>query len=697
MRTSRKSLWASGISVVICAMLLVGTTFAWFTDSITNSGNKIQAGELNITLSELNSEGNYVEVGESPIFESELWEPGYSDAAVLKVANEGSLALEWRLDLVNKGGEAGILGEVIDVYAKVSEGSAITTVPTSLEAAQADGYTLVGTLNELMADADGAAHGILYAADNTPAGGYSEAYAGVVLHMRESADNDYQGLSVGTTFDIVLNATQYTYEEDGFGSSTYDASANFENAKEVTAAGGGVISSDEFSQSLNDSEWENITYLSDVQIDEDLNIYTDSNLNFGGNTLHANETLYIGRNNSYGSAPSTVTIENLNFDMADTRNGYIRCEDSCSVTFRDVTFSSDASSSSRAIQVYASNDGSINTYVFENCVFDNTYVSFEGGSGASYQFNVRFVNCTFTGTVGNGGYMAGFDSYIYGDAVFENCSFDVTGAGNATAAVSARPTASYTGDNPLNITLNNVTFTGTSTSGYWSTYRPVMLRISSTGIVNVTELGDCSYTIDGEPTTYDGSVLVSDAGSMADLIASGGGVAVAEDMVLPSQIILNGDTDTTLDLAGNTVTFDGAGIIDLYGNSSITINGNGAIDQEMTSDLGYLVRAGENSEVVIEDGTFTAGLTCVQAGGNSQVKIYGGFFKALTTYDDRCWILNLIDKSNAAIEVYGGTFVNYDPTNSVTENPADNFVADGYKVVSEDKGNGEIWYTVVPE
>ena len=43
MTSARKSLWASGVSVLICIMLLVGTTFAWFTDSVTNTGNKIEA------------------------------------------------------------------------------------------------------------------------------------------------------------------------------------------------------------------------------------------------------------------------------------------------------------------------------------------------------------------------------------------------------------------------------------------------------------------------------------------------------------------------------------------------------------------------------------------------------------------------------------------------------------------------------
>ena len=144
-----------------------------------------------------------------------------------------------------------------------------------------------------------------------------------------------------------------------------------------------------------------------------------------------------------------------------------------------------------------------------------------------------------------------------------------------------------------------------------------------------------------------------------------------------------------------TVTKDG--IFDLYGSSALTIRGEGTLEQDMESEIGYLVRAAGDSKVVIEGGTFIGGLTCIQAGDNAQVEIYGGHFEALVDWNETYWLLNLIDNSNASIKVYGGTFVNFDPSNSKTENPVANFVAEGYKVVSETQDNGDIWYTVVPE
>ena len=286
-KSTKKSLIASGLALLTCCALLAGTTFAWFTDSVVNKNNKIQAGKLDITLSELKTDGNYVEVGEDPIFDYSLWEPGYSDTAVLRVTNAGSLALKWNLRLTVNG-DAGILGDVIDVYAKVSEGTAITTIPSSLYAAIQDGYTNVGTLNQLIADPDGAAHGVLYSATNKPAGGYSEAYAGIVLHMRESAGNAYQGESIGSTFDIVLNATQYTYEKDGFDNENYDSEASYPVRVSVS-------DTDSIENALNNPGVPvDITLTDSIGYADDLTVTGDVTMNLGENRLNQSGINIVG-------------------------------------------------------------------------------------------------------------------------------------------------------------------------------------------------------------------------------------------------------------------------------------------------------------------------------------------------------------------------------------------------------------------
>ena len=219
-KSTKKSLIASGLALLTCCALLAGTTFAWFTDSVVNKNNKIQAGTLDVSLAEWDgAQGGYVEVGQDPIFNYDKWEPGYTDIAAVKIGNEGSLALKYQLDIVAAG--ATDLAEVIDVY--YYGGGAVTQpsdLPDSFAALEADGnYQNLGTLAGLLEDnANGVAHGHLLAGEAD--------FAIIALHMQETAGNEYQGASLGETFDIVLHATQYTYETDAF-DDQYDADAEY--------------------------------------------------------------------------------------------------------------------------------------------------------------------------------------------------------------------------------------------------------------------------------------------------------------------------------------------------------------------------------------------------------------------------------------------------------------------------------------
>ena len=100
--------------------------------------------------------------------------------------------------------------------------------------------------------------------------------------------------------------------------------------------------------------------------------------------------------------------------------------------------------------------------------------------------------------------------------------------------------------------------------------------------------------------------------------------------------------------------------------------------------------------VVIKDGTGDAnsyGNSVIYSIGGDVV-IEGGFFYTDYKYNGKYYVLNKNNSTNGTITVKGGTFVNYDPSKG-DDNLGGNFVADGYKVVSETKDNGEVWYTVV--
>lgn len=214
---TKKSLKASGLALLLCIAMLIGTTFAWFTDSITNSGNKIEAGNLDVTLSEWNGEA-YVEVTNEPIFDYDKWEPGYTDAAAVKIENKGSLALKYKVDFVSEetSETANKLAQVIDVY-YLKGGIAPENMPNSFEDLTKKDFQKLGTLSDFLNKKEGAATGKLKAT--------ASDYAIIALHMQESASNEYQDLNVGQGFDIVINATQLNMETDGFGNPDYDMDA----------------------------------------------------------------------------------------------------------------------------------------------------------------------------------------------------------------------------------------------------------------------------------------------------------------------------------------------------------------------------------------------------------------------------------------------------------------------------------------
>ena len=111
MKSTKKSLIASGISLAVSVALMAGSTFAWFTDSVVNKGNKIQAGSLAVELWNGNTE---ITDSSGPVFNYDKWEPGYSTGADLWVRNAGTLALKYELEFQNIRTSGGI-ENVIDV------------------------------------------------------------------------------------------------------------------------------------------------------------------------------------------------------------------------------------------------------------------------------------------------------------------------------------------------------------------------------------------------------------------------------------------------------------------------------------------------------------------------------------------------------------------------------------------------------
>ena len=211
-KSLKRALLSSAFSLIICVAMLIGTTFAWFTDTASTAVNKIQAGNLKVDIVDQN--GNSLN-GKSLSFRDVnnktdiLWEPGAKfNLDSFKIVNKGNLALKYKVIISGINGSAKLL-EAIDFTVKIGNAA---------EAALADWE---GVLLP-----DGAA-----ATDTMPV--KETKLITISGKMREDAGNEYQGLSIGG-IGITVLATQYTYENDSIG-NTYDREAAYKGTQEFTS------------------------------------------------------------------------------------------------------------------------------------------------------------------------------------------------------------------------------------------------------------------------------------------------------------------------------------------------------------------------------------------------------------------------------------------------------------------------------
>ncbi len=222
MKQRKTALLKSGLALLLCVSMLIGSTFAWFTDSVTSSSNIIKAGKLDIEMywtDDLNSGvwHNVEEDGKNTIFSYENWEPGYTDVKYIKLVNKGNLALNYKLTLTPQNG-VGKLAEVINVY-------------FADEAVEMNGREdldklgAIGLLNNVLSGGT-TADGTLLATDQySPLHPSGETVVTLAMNMLTTAGNDYQGKDAGD-FTITALATQAPFEQDAFGFD-YDGSAEY--------------------------------------------------------------------------------------------------------------------------------------------------------------------------------------------------------------------------------------------------------------------------------------------------------------------------------------------------------------------------------------------------------------------------------------------------------------------------------------
>ena len=219
LKSKKSALLMSFTSLLLCFAMLVGSTFAWFTDTATTGVNQIVAGNLKVDIIGANSEDHVETLNFTKATGAEgeqlLWEPGCRYLTEgFRIANKGNLALKWKAQVnkdnitngkvegstIAKDGKS--LLDVIDFYVvtKVANG-------TETEVAIED---FVGNLTK------DAKSGVYY-------------IKGV---MQTTAGNDYQDLTLDG-ISITVYATQDTVEYDSF-NNQYDKDAQYPDVDVVT-------------------------------------------------------------------------------------------------------------------------------------------------------------------------------------------------------------------------------------------------------------------------------------------------------------------------------------------------------------------------------------------------------------------------------------------------------------------------------
>ena len=299
--STKKSLKASGLSLVLCLAMLIGTTFAWFTDSITNSGNKIQAGNLKIgamaydtgadgmsvTIKGVNGgnpiqfekNGQNLKEDNTPIINDKLFEPGKSNAKLLQVTNNGTLAAKIKLDF--KVTDDGLMDSLWFDFVMVDDNG---TLVGSFDKKPMSELDKIGKAVELP---------LLNAGDNVK--------FVLVYGMNENADNSAQGKTFNA--DVSIMAKQEVKETDGFGNNSYDKNATYP-----------VSSTTELENALTNAQnGETIQLVGNLKLTKTMSINKDLIIDGNGNTIISEKPVYVGAKND-------VVIKDVEFTKPKNTN-----------------------------------------------------------------------------------------------------------------------------------------------------------------------------------------------------------------------------------------------------------------------------------------------------------------------------------------------------------------------------------------
>ena len=407
-RATKRALLTSVMALVMCVVMLVGTTFAWFTDTASTGVNKIQAGNLDIELQYATAWNDTTgeptawadAEGQTLTFKTKdnratdkiLWEPGCRyELPELRIVNKGNLALKYKITVNGVTGDAKLL-KAIDFTAKMGAD---------------DGIALDNLKGAILPSGAATASAGEVVGETAPI-----TIKGV---MKTTAGNEYQGLSIDG-IGITVVATQYTYEKDSI-DDQYDKDAD----ATIQVNSGNI-------QDYLDGKHGSIDGMTLV-----LAAGEYGRIEFGRATAYAgsNTKYYCGGNESNPAA--------IKQDIADHPNGgagareYVRymsnvtlkAADNAAVTINGlVAFGGQVNNTK-----WYSRDFVADREMPEAPAYDNN-ISYWIGQKWS---NITFEGLTFTGGVNIEAY-GNKDTFI-DNVKFDNCKFNIANNADATYCI----------------------------------------------------------------------------------------------------------------------------------------------------------------------------------------------------------------------------------------------------------------------
>lgn len=684
---TRRALLLSVLSLMLCVSMLIGTTFAWFTDSVVSGNNRIIAGNLDVDVLYEDADGNQKSIQDVDTLFNDvtLWEPGAVAWENLTVVNLGSLALkfEFAVNFSNENYVEGSESKLSDILQiAVVEGGVDKTMSRQqmIDSIDADAWT---PLSELYA------RGELYPAD-TEGKDSSKVYGVVIYWEPGDQDNEYNlqngkktndGLPLHIDLGIGLTAWQQTYENDSYGPD-YDAGqgvshvASISELQDALLAGEDVVLVDDIEvNSAEDFMYTDsngaLLYLYHVDVTIDLN---------GHDIVVGPDALKEGKSNANAVLLvhySTLNIVGEGSIIAENKSipvyGWAHSE----INIYGGTFKTNAHERNESA-VYVNNP--------------NVTINVYGGdfSQSVYDFNAHDSKCGNTPVI------------VLHEGVTYNDFYKGT-----TNLINSDMDAGR-------IVLADGTFVKNTTDENGEPLHQV-----------TTKQDDVQYT-----PGYDD--MIANSGSSNDYV-------LTDDMTAGDRIFFRPGTTNSIDLnnknitAGNTnqyifiaqsggkLTLNGDGVVDCgkgfmasQDNVEIEINGgtyNSTVCDTLNS-MSFHSLAQNNAKIVVNDGVFTSNVdnaAIFMATSNARIEINGGFFE--NTADKTPDLLSIGTNRNNVnrIIITGGTFVNYNPLNDqmcyTGAWPAAGeaafggpwiLIPGGYTVVSETQANGDIWYSVVP-